>query len=91
MDSPRGLLVPVIRHVQDKSIFQISQELLELQHVVQSGSVNENQLQGGTFTLSNIGSIGGTYAVPVLVVPQVTIGALGRLMTVPRFENDIQT
>lgn len=53
-----------------------------------NGSIKENQLQGGTFSLSNIGSIGGTYAVPVLVVPQVVIGAVGRMQVVPRYVND---
>lgn len=43
---------------------------------------------GGTFTLSNIGAIGGTYAKPVLMVPQVAIGALGKMQTLPRFDED---
>eukprot|EP01036_Dinobryon_divergens_P031521 gene31521-40936_t len=51
-----------------------------------SNTLVEAQLTGGTFTLSNIGSIGGTYMVPVLVVPQVTIGAFGKMQTLPRFK-----
>lgn len=50
-----------------------------------NGTITEAQLSGGTFTLSNIGSIGGTYAVPVIVVPQVAIGAFGRQQIVPRY------
>ena len=85
MDTPRGLIVPVIKHVQSKSIFDIAAELASLQDMAKAGTITESHLQGGTFTLSNIGSIGGTYAVPVLVVPQVAIGAFGRLQVVPRY------
>lgn len=85
MDSPKGLLVPVLNDVQSKSIFEIAADLVRLQDLVSTGKITENYLQGGTFTLSNIGSIGGTYAVPVLVVPQVCIGAIGRIQIVPRY------
>jgi 2-oxoisovalerate dehydrogenase E2 component (dihydrolipoyl transacylase) len=51
------------------------------------GTLTEAQLSGGTFSLSNIGSVGGTYAAPVVVLPQVAIGALGRLQVVPRYVN----
>jgi 2-oxoisovalerate dehydrogenase E2 component (dihydrolipoyl transacylase) len=50
-----------------------------------TGTIAEAQLSGGTFSLSNIGSVGGTYAVPVIVVPQVAIGAFGRLQVLPRY------
>lgn len=87
MDSSKGLIVPVIKNIQNKSIFEIAQELTILQDCVSNGKVTEDQLAGGTFTLSNIGSIGGTYAVPVIVVPQVAIGAFGRQQIVPRYVN----
>lgn len=85
MDTPKGLIVPVIKNVQGKSIFAIAAELATLQGMATGGTLTESHLQGGTFTLSNIGSIGGTYAVPVLVVPQVAIGAMGRMQVVPRY------
>lgn len=87
MDTPKGLVVPVIRQVQKKSIFEIAQELVSLQEAASNGSLTESQLSGGTFSLSNIGSVGGTYAVPVVVVPQVGIGAFGRLQVLPRYVN----
>lgn len=85
MDTPRGLVVPVLRHVQSKSVLDLAVELAALQDHARAGTLTEQHLQGGTFTMSNIGSIGGTYAVPVLVVPQVAIGALGRMQVVPRY------
>lgn len=83
----QGLLVPVIKAVQTKSILDIAIELGQLQEAAAKGTLNEAQLSGGTFSLSNIGSIGGTYAAPVVVVPQVAIGALGRLQVLPRYVN----
>lgn len=89
MDTPNGLVVPNIKDVQNKSIFEIARELNRLQGLAKEASLSRSDLTGGTFTLSNIGSIGGTYASPVLVVPEVAIGALGRIQRVPRFdEND---
>ena len=73
--------------MNNKSIFEIAEELMVLQTAASAGTLKEDQLSGGTFTLSNIGSIGGTYAVPVLVVPQLAIGALGRFQVVPRYVN----
>lgn len=85
MDTPKGLIVPVVKAIQNKSILEIAQELQSLQDMASKGTLTEAHLSGGTFSLSNIGSIGGTYAVPVLVVPQVLIGAIGRLQVVPRY------
>jgi 2-oxoisovalerate dehydrogenase E2 component (dihydrolipoyl transacylase) len=85
MDTPNGLMVPVIKAVQTKSIFELAAEMMSLQEKGAAGKLTEKDLQGGTFTLTNIGSIGGTYATPVLVVPQVAIGAFGRLQVLPRY------
>lgn len=85
MDTPKGLVVPVLKAVQSKTIVEIATELTALQEAALNGTITEQQLQGGTFTISNIGSVGGTCAVPVLVVPQVLIGAFGRLQVLPRY------
>lgn len=85
MDTPKGLLVPVIKQVQLKSILDIAIELGHLQEAASKGALTEAHLSGGTFSLSNIGSIGGTYAAPVVVLPQVAIGALGRTQVLPRY------
>ncbi|CAM9958022.1 unnamed protein product [Phaeothamnion confervicola] len=88
MDTPRGLLVPNIKAVQDKNIFDIAAELNRLQRLGTEGKLGEADLLGGTFSLSNIGSIGGTYASPVILHPQVAIGALGKMKRVPRFNDE---
>jgi 2-oxoisovalerate dehydrogenase E2 component (dihydrolipoyl transacylase) len=85
VDTSKGLVVPVIKQVQRKSLAEIAEELSILQDAAANGTITEAQMSGGTFTVSNIGSIGGTYAVPVLVVPQVMIGAFGRLQILPRY------
>jgi len=88
MDTPNGLIVPNIKNVQDLSIFEIAKELNELQALGAAGKLEKKHLEGGTFTLSNVGAIGGTYASPVLFLPQVAIGALGKIQTLPRFDAD---
>jgi len=85
MDSPMGLLVPNIKSVQQLSVFDIASELIRLHHLGLAGKLSTQDLTGGTFSLSNIGSIGGTYAKPVVLPPEVAIGALGKIYTVPRY------
>lgn len=64
----------------------IAVEINRLQIAASEGKLTEADLQGGTFSISNIGSIGGTYMMPVLVVPQVCIGALGKFQIVPKYK-----
>jgi len=85
MDTPMGLLVPNIKGVQQLSVFEIAVELSRLHNLGLAGKLSTQDLSGGTFSLSNIGSIGGTYAKPVILPPEVAIGALGKIYTVPRY------
>ncbi|XP_069497686.1 lipoamide acyltransferase component of branched-chain alpha-keto acid dehydrogenase complex, mitochondrial [Ambystoma mexicanum] len=85
MDTQGGLLVPNVKHVQVCSIFEIAAEINRLQTLGSSGQLGTKDLTGGTFTLSNIGTIGGTYAKPVILPPEVAIGALGKMQVLPRF------
>jgi 2-oxoisovalerate dehydrogenase E2 component (dihydrolipoyl transacylase) len=87
MDTPRGLLVPNIKNIQNKSIFQIAEEIAHLAKLGQEGKIGRDDLTGGTFTISNIGNIGGTYLKPILVVPEVVIGGVGGIRTLPRFRS----
>lgn len=90
VDTPRGLLVPNIKNVQNMSILQIAQEVNRLAALGQQAKLGTADLTGGTFTLSNIGAIGGTYCVPLIVCPEVMIGALGKFQKVPRFNEKME-
>lgn len=85
MDTPRGLIVPNVKNVQDKSLFDVAADMQRLMALAAEGKLGEADLADGTFSLSNIGAIGGTYAAPVLMRPQVAIGALGKMQRVPVF------
>jgi len=87
VDTLHGLLVPNIKNVQDKSILEIASELNRLTKDAQENKLSSADLHGGTLTLSNIGTIGGTYASPVLLLPEVAIGAIGKIQKVPRFDS----
>ncbi|CAG9127021.1 unnamed protein product [Plutella xylostella] len=86
MDTPNGLVVPVIKNVEQKSILEIAQDLMNLQEKGSKGQLGLNDLTGGTFTISNIGIVGGTYTKPIILPPQVAIGALGKIQVLPRFD-----
>jgi 2-oxoisovalerate dehydrogenase E2 component (dihydrolipoyl transacylase) len=86
VDSPSGLLVPVIKNVQNHSIASLAQEITRLAHLARSGTSAD--LTGATFTVSNIGSIGGGTVAPVIVGPQVGILGIGKARVVPAFGED---
>ncbi|VDQ03873.1 unnamed protein product [Trichobilharzia regenti] len=79
MDTKNGLIVPTIKSVQNLSIVQIAEEINRLQQLGLEGKLSLTDLEGGTFTLSNIGSIGGMFTAPCIVPPQVAIGGIGRI------------
>ncbi len=70
--------VPNIKGVENRSIVGIAEELARLQALAQAGKLGQEDLSGGTLTVSNIGAIGGTYATPLVNVPEVAIVALGK-------------
>lgn len=86
MDTPDGLVVPNIKNVQNLSILEIAKEMNRLQEAGSKGQLKMDDLSGGTFTLSNIGAIGGTYAKPIIFTPQVAIGAIGKIQILPRLD-----
>ena len=79
MDTPHGLLVPNVKNVEQKSIVEIAVELMEMHKLGVSGRIHPDQLTGGTFSISNIGAIGGTYARPMILPPEVCIVAIGKI------------
>ncbi|PAU79090.1 2-oxo acid dehydrogenase subunit E2 [Halomonas salipaludis] len=88
VDSPTGLIVPVVRHVERSSLLALAGEIARLTQAARDGRVGGDDLRGATITLSNIGALGGTYATPIISAPQVAIGAIGRVQHLPRFDAD---
>jgi 2-oxoisovalerate dehydrogenase E2 component (dihydrolipoyl transacylase) len=82
-----GLTVPNIKNVQTLTLFEVAERLSEIIERASQNKLTPHDLQSPTFSLSNIGVIGGTYASPVLVVPQVCIGAIGKLHKLPRYNS----
>jgi pyruvate dehydrogenase E2 component (dihydrolipoamide acetyltransferase) len=78
VDSEGGLIVPVLRDVDKKSLWQISQELHALTEKTRQRKISIEELQGGTFTISNQGSIGGSHFTPIIYAPQVAILGVGQ-------------
>jgi pyruvate dehydrogenase E2 component (dihydrolipoamide acetyltransferase) len=87
VDTDRGLLVPVIRNVDQKNIVQIAVELAQLSEKARSRKLTLEEMQGGCFSISNLGGIGGTYFTPLVNSPEVAILGISRASTQPRFEN----
>ncbi|WP_286232853.1 dihydrolipoyllysine-residue acetyltransferase [Thalassotalea sediminis] len=85
VDSKVGLLVPNIKQVQIKSILDLAKDITRLTNDARSGRVAAEDLKGGTISISNIGAIGGTVATPIINKPESAIVALGKLQTLPRF------
>ncbi|KAI8334786.1 2-oxoacid dehydrogenases acyltransferase-domain-containing protein [Chlamydoabsidia padenii] len=88
MDTPQGLIVPNIKNVESKTIFEVAAELTRLTELGKKNAIPMSDLQGGTITLSNIGAISGTYASPVVIASEMAIVALGRMQTLPRFDDN---
>src|ERR1044071_1324326 len=78
VDTEGGLIVPTLRDVDRKNLLQISQELHAITEKTRQRKVSIEELQGGTFTLSNQGSIGGSHFTPIIYAPQVAILGVGQ-------------
>jgi pyruvate dehydrogenase E2 component (dihydrolipoamide acetyltransferase) len=78
VETPRGLLTPVLRNVDQMSILQIARELTLLGARARSADFKPEELQGGTFTISNLGVVGGVYSTPIIQPPEVAILLVGR-------------
>ena len=72
-DTPNGLVVPVIRNVDQKGVMQIAQETSDLAKLARDGKLKPDQMQGACFTISSVGGIGGTYFSPIINAPEVAI------------------
>ncbi|RDK11105.1 dihydrolipoyllysine-residue acetyltransferase [Cupriavidus lacunae] len=72
-DTPNGLVVPVIKNADTKGVLEISQEMNELAKLARDGKLKPDQMQGGCFSISSLGGIGGTYFTPIINAPEVAI------------------
>ncbi|WP_042350869.1 dihydrolipoamide acetyltransferase family protein [Bacillus massiliigorillae] len=78
-DTPAGLIVPVIKNANQKSIFQLAEEIKQLAAQAREGTLTLEQITGSTFTISNVGAIGGLHATPIINHPEVAILALHKM------------
>lgn len=88
VDTPQGLLVPVVRNVERHSIISLTAEIDRISELAKAGKLSPDDYKGATFTLSNVGSIGGGVVSPVIVAPAVAIVGIGRARKVPAFETN---
>lgn len=85
VDTPTGLIVPVLKDVDQMTIFQIGKDLKELAKRTRDRKVTQEDLSGGCMTLSNLGGIGGTHFTPIVNWPEVAILGVGKSEVKPRY------
>jgi len=88
IDTERGLVVPVLKDADRMSIPDIAYALSEMSSRVRNNDFSVSDLRGGTFTISNLGAIGGTYSTPIINVPEVAILLVGRSRKLPMVMDD---
>ena len=77
-DTPDGLVVPVVRDVNKKDVMEIARELADLSELARERKLKVDAMQGGCFTISSLGGIGGTLFTPIINCPEVAILGLSR-------------
>ena len=82
-DTSQGLVVPVIRDADRKGVIQIAREMAQLSALAREGKLNPSDMQGASFTITSLGSIGGTYFTPLINAPEVAIVGLSRISIQP--------
>lgn len=85
VDTPKGLLLPVIRDIDQKTIIEIAVEITELAEKARNQKLSPEEMQGGNFSISNLGGIGGTNFTPIIYHPQVAILGMARASIQPVF------
>ncbi len=88
VDTPNGLMVPVIRDCDQKDIFQLAAELAELSQKARDGKLKPTEMQGGCFSISSLGGIGGTSFTPIINAPEVAILGVSRSKISPVWDGD---
>jgi pyruvate dehydrogenase E2 component (dihydrolipoamide acetyltransferase) len=85
VETPGGLVVPVIKDVNKKGIEQLSKELIEISGKAREGKLKATDMQGGTFTISSLGGIGGTAFTPIVNAPEVAILGVSKSEMKPKW------
>jgi len=83
VDTNEGLVVPVVKNADNLSVFQIAQKITELSEKAKERKLTLDEMKDGTFTLTNYGSIGGIFGIPVINYPQAGILGIGRILKTP--------
>ncbi len=87
-DTPNGLMVPVIKNADQKTILELSKEIIDLSTRARSGKLKPDEMKGATITITNIGSVGGTYATPIINHPEVAIIGMYKMTDKPILKKD---
>ena len=87
-DTPNGLVVPVIRDADRKGVLEIAQEMTALAGKAREGKLSPAEMQGGTFSISSLGGIGGTYFTPIINAPEVAILGVCRAAMRPVWDGE---
>ena len=85
VDTPNGLVVPVVRDVNKKGILELSRDLAELSKKARAGKLTGSDMQGGCFTISSLGGIGGTSFTPIVNAPEVAILGVSKSEIKPKW------
>lgn len=83
VDTPKGLVVPVVRDVERKSLFELAAELMALSAKARDAKLSPADMQGGSFSISSLGGIGGRFFTPIINAPEVAILGVSRSQTQP--------
>jgi len=83
VDTPNGLVVPVVRDVDKKGLFELARELAEISQRARDGKLSPTDMSGGTFSISSLGGIGGTQFTPIVNAPEVAILGLSKAKMTP--------
>jgi pyruvate dehydrogenase E2 component (dihydrolipoamide acetyltransferase) len=87
VNTPRGLMVPVLRDADEKNMVALASEISQIAEKARSGKITVEDLEGGTFTVTNLGRVGGTHFTPIINYPEVAILGMGRAYLEPGFES----
>ena len=86
VDTPRGLMVPVIRDVDQKRLWELAEEIASLAAKARDGKLTVNEMQGGCFTVSSLGAMGGQGFTPIVNTPQVAILGVSKAQIKPQWD-----